>query len=245
MTEALDSELEARFRASMPGAPDGACPSAEVLWSAAGGELPPSELAALSTHLASCGVCGEALSLSAELAAVGKPRTASSPRLLALWRRTPLGVAAVGIPALAAGLVLALWWRSAPPVESPRGPLVVASRGGSADHGAIRSLSAKEQPASEVRLEWTPVERAVRYRVQVSSDDLQPLYDKTVEQGTSLRLPPAVEEHASGRPAVAGGDGASRVGVLHWQVDAILPDGRIVTSPAFTVWLVTSPGTGR
>jgi hypothetical protein len=116
---------------------------------------------------------------------------------------------------------------------------VVASRGGGADREAIRSLSGEEQPAAELRLQWSPVERAVRYRVQVSSDDLQPLYDRTVEQGTSLRLPPAVGERASSRPAVGGAGGTGR-GLLHWQVDAILPDGRVVSSPTFTIRVVAS-----
>jgi len=237
MTQPADSVLEARFRESMPEEPDGGCPPADLLWSAAIGHLSASQLAALSTHLASCGVCGQALSLSAELAAQGEPRSVVGLRILHPWRRGSLGAAAVGITALAAGLVLALWWRGAPPVQSPRGPLVVASRGGGADRGAIRSLSGEEQPAAELRLQWSPVERAVRYRVQVSSDDLQPLYDRTVEQGTSLRLPPAVGERGSSRPAVSGAGGTGR-GLLHWQVDAILPDGRVVSSPTFTVRVV-------
>src|SRR5262249_37618063 len=115
---------------------------------------------------------------------------------------------------------------SAPPAETPRAPLVVASRGGSADPGAIRSLSGELQPAADLRLDWTPVEHAVRYRVQISSDDLQPLFDGTVGQGTSLRVPPA----GTGRAP-----GAGRGQLLHWQVDAILPDGRVVTSPTFSV----------
>jgi len=226
MRDPMDAELEARFRASMPDEPEGPCPPAEVLWSAAIGDMGVDRLTELTTHLASCGVCGQALALSAELATQREPGVADARRSLVRWRRAPLTTVGVGLTALAAGLVLTLWLRSAPPVERPQAPLVVASRGGSADPGAIRPLSAEVQPAADLRLEWTPVVHAVRYRVQVSSEDLQPLYDRTVERGTSLQVPPAVTGRA---PGTGGGQ------LLQWQVDAILPDGRVVASPTFSV----------
>jgi hypothetical protein len=237
MSGPLDSELAPKFRVSMPGAPEGACPPAEVLWSAARGELPSGELEALATHLRTCALCGEALAISADLV------PESESRVLRLARRRQLGVAAAGITALAAGLLVVLWQRGSSSVERPGVPVVVASRGGAADGAAIRAVSKEEQPASDIRLEWTPVEQALRYRVQVSSEDLQPLHDQTVEQQTTLRVPPVVGERASGRPGV-GGSGEVRPGdrgVLHWQVDAIMPGGATVSSPTFTLRVAQSP----
>jgi hypothetical protein len=243
MTWPADSVLEERFQESMPPEADGACPPAELLWSAAIGDLSVRDLSTLSSHLASCGVCGQGLSLSAEFAMQDEIRLPTGLRLLDRWRPPLRTTAVVALPALGV-LVLTVLLTSALPVQISARPVGVASRGG-ADRAGIRSLSGEEQPAAELRLEWTPVDRAVRYRVRVSSDDLQPLYDRTVEKGTSLRLPPAVGERASNHPAIGGSEGAGR-GLLHWQVEGILPDGRIVTSPTFTVRVVpAAPGSRR
>jgi hypothetical protein len=137
---------------------------------------------------------------------------------------------AAGITALAAGLVIFLGQREATPSRG-RGDESTASRGDVGGAG-IRSLSREDQPASEVRLQWTPVDHAIRYRVQVSTEDLRPVYDRTLE-GTTVVLPPEV-----GDLTLRGGGASGAVPPLLWQVEAMLPDGRSVTSATFRVRLL-------
>jgi hypothetical protein len=227
MTEPRDSEWRERFRASMPAEPADACPSPETLWSAARGDLAPEELDSLSGHLRTCAACGEALAISAELAHETQPRLdARSPP-----RFGRVAAVATGITALAAGLVIFLA-QPEPVPSGSRGNEPTTPRGEVGGVG-IRSLSKEEQPASEARRQWTPVEHAVRYRLQVSTEDLRPVYDRTLE-GTVVALPPAVG-HLALRGGATGGGGASP---LLWQVEAMLPDGRSVTSPTFRVRLL-------
>ena len=223
MTEPRDTRWGERFRASMPAEPDGPCPPADTLWSAARGQLDPEALRSLSAHLSTCARCGEALAVSAELAREPEARE----HVMVPRRFGRAGAVAAGITALAAGLVVFLAQREATPSRN-RGDESTASRGDVGGAG-IRSLSTDEQPASEVRLQWTPVDHAVRYRVQVSTEDLRPVYDRTLE-GTTVVLPPAV-----GDLTVRGAAATGAAPPLLWQVEAMLPDGRSVTSPTFRV----------
>ena len=208
----------------MPETPDGPCPSAGALWAAARGELLEAQLESLATHLRSCALCGEALALSADLAEETEPRTEHPPMpLRSRWTR--LGAGAVSLAALAAGFAVMHLQRGSPPAA---GELVAPV--------AIRALSPEEQPRAAIRLAWTPVERAVRYRVQVSSEDLQPLYGRTVERDTSLHLPASIASGGAG--AATGAAQPARRTILHWQVDALFPDGRVSSSPTFTLRLV-------
>lgn len=223
MTGPRDDGLAEAFRASMPAQPEQACPAPETLWGAARGELSGPELEALASHLRTCAACGEALAVSAELASEAEPRVVSLPP-----RRIPrIAGAAAGITALAAGLLVFLVQRAPAPPGSG-GAEVEASRGEAAGAAAIRSLSTEEQPASGARLQWTPVDRALRYRVQLSTEDLHPVYDRTVE-APALALPLALADLARQRSGGA---------VLLWQVEALLPDGRTVLSPTFRMRLV-------
>jgi hypothetical protein len=223
MTGPGDGELGEAFRASMPEQPEPACPSAETLWSAARGELSGPELEALASHLRTCAACGEALAVSAELASeAGAPVPVAAPPRIRPFTRA----VAAGVTALAAGLVVFLVQRA--PAPGSRGAEVEASRGEAPGSAAIRSLSTEEQPATGARLEWTPVARALRYRVQLSTEDLRPVYDRTVE-APALTLPFALGDLARQRTGGA---------VLLWQVEALLPDGQTVLSPTFRMRLV-------
>src|SRR5262249_3854376 len=166
---------------------------------------------ALALHLRSCALCGEALAVSAELAGEADAPEHRTAPLRSRWTR--LGAGAVTLAALAVGFTLMHLQRGTPPEAGElRGPVATS----------IRALSGGEQARSAIRLAWAPVEGAVRYRVQVSGADRQALYDRTVEQDTSLSVPPSL--------------GASSI--LRWRVDAQLPDGRTMTSQTFTVRLV-------
>jgi hypothetical protein len=140
---------------------------------------------------------------------------------------------AAGVTALAAGLVVFLVQRA--PTPGSRGAEVEASRGEAPGGAAIKSLSTEEQPATGARLEWTPVARALRYRVQLSTEDLRPVYDRTVE-APALTLPFALGDLARQRTGGA---------VLLWQVEALLPDGQTVLSPTFRIRLVQPADSSR
>jgi len=128
--------------------------------------------------------------------------------------------------------VLFLTHREPAPGED-RGSELVASRGeGSAE--TLRPLSKEEQPASDARLQWTPVAGAVRYRVQVSTEDLRPIHDRTLE-GTTLALPAELGKLGS---AGVTPEAPQSGQVYLWQVEALLPDGRSVTSSTFRLRLV-------
>jgi hypothetical protein len=226
MTVFRDDAWAEAFRASMPPQPEQACPPAERLWSAARGELSGPELEALTSHLRTCAACGEALAVSAELATEAQPPMKATP----LRRIRRVAAVAGGITALAAGLVVFLVQR-APGASGRRAAEVEVSRGEAAAGAAIRSLSSEEQPASGARLQWTPVDRALRYRIQLSTEDLHPVYDRTVET-TALTLPLALGDLARQRTGGA---------VLLWQVEALLPEGRTVLSPTFRMRLVPPP----
>lgn len=231
MTGPGESEWRARFRASLPAQPESEHPPAETLWRAVRGELSGAELESLAAHLRSCGTCGDAMAVSAELV------SASEPRVLP-WRTSRIGAAAAGITALAAGLLLFVTHREPAQHEQPD---LSASRGAVPPEAAIRPLSKDEQPASDARLQWTSVAGAVRYRVLLSTEDLRPVHDRTLE-GTTLALPPALED--LGNTEVARQREAGRSGRVYlWQVEASLPDGRTVTSSTFRIRLM--PGAPR
>lgn len=230
MTGPGESEWRARFRASLPDEPESEHPPAETLWRAVRGELPARDLESLASHLRSCGACGDAMAVSAELLAESEPR-------ILPWKDRRIGAAAAGLTALAAGLLVFLAHR-APGTHEGSGPDLSPSRG-EVSEPTIRPLSRDEQPASDARLQWTPVAGAVRYRVLLSTEDLRPVHDRTLE-GTTLAIPPGLGDfHSSG---VARQGEAGRSGPVYlWQVEASLPDGRTVTSSTFRLRLIPPP----
>src|SRR5262245_40956784 len=115
----------------MPGTPEGPCPSADFLWTAAQGELPGPQLESLALHLRTCALCGEALAISAELAG---EVDAPEHRPVALRSRWTLG--AVTLAAVAVGFTLMHLQRGTPPEAGElKGPVAV--------QGSIRALSAE------------------------------------------------------------------------------------------------------
>jgi len=231
MTWSPETQWRARFRASMPAQPEGACPPPDTLWRAVRGELSGDELESLGAHLRTCGECGEALAVSADVVAGSEHRPLHwTPR-----RPGRIAAAAGGLTALAAGLLVFLTHREPVPRDG-HGPDLTTSRGEGTVGATIGPLSKEEQPASDARLQWTPVPGAVRYRVQLSTEDLRPVQDRTLE-GTTLVLPP--ELAVVGTEGMAREQQPGRSGRIYlWQVEAMLADGRTVTSSTFRIRLV-------
>src|SRR5262249_48214942 len=100
----------------------------------------------------------------------------------------------------------------------------------------IRPLSREEQPEADARLQWTPVPGAVRYRVQVSTENLRAVLDRTLAE-TSLIVPRGLADLGTERITREQQRGR---GFL-WQVEARLPAGRPVPSPPSRIGLPAAP----
>jgi hypothetical protein len=206
--------LEAAFTS---GRPEGSGPavSAEHLWRAVRGELPPAELQALLDRMARCPAAAEewrlarALAAQAEDAAPGvRPEGPSRPR----WIARAAALAAVF--ALAAfGLRLA----SLPPapVEAP-----IYRAQPTAD---LHALIEESVPLSrdEPVLAWTPSVAGARYQVVLAREDGEVLAELGPTDEPRVRVPAEVLE------------AIPRGGVLLWRVRAWRPDGAASSSITF------------
>ena len=118
--------------------------------------------------------------------------------------------------ALAAGLLIAVGvYRTSQPVPEPVYREV--------HHAGMRSLLPEGQalPREAAVLRWSPLEGAVSYDVQVSTEDLRTVATAKGQPTTAYRIPAS---------ALAGLPSGAR---LLWQVDAVRPDGTHENSPTF------------
>lgn len=214
-------------------------PSPEALWALAAGEMVAPESRRVVDHVSRCPACAEDLRATRDL--VAQSGVASSVASDAARRRSPMQEAAVpkrarrAVPsswaqglAVAAVLVLAVtgWlWTS-------RDSGTTMRQGGQPE---VRSLVEDVELARTAAvLRWTlPEELAAdeaRYDVVVTTEDLVPIAEARSLTEPELRLPP--EDLANLR----------RGAVLLWRVEAALPDGTRVSSPAFRSPLADSNG---
>jgi hypothetical protein len=150
-----------------------------------------------------------ALEMGKELAPTAEPNVVP-------LRRFRLG-AAIGLAAAIAATVIIV--PRLRPVDSG-----IHERGGAPD--GIRSLVPKTpRSRSGLVLEWSPYPAAVRYHVSLAAPDLRVVFQKTGLSGTRVEVPEA---------ALAS---VPHGGRLVWNVEATLPDGRTVQSPAFDLVL--------
>jgi len=196
------------------------CPSPETIWDAASGLLSPGRVGSLGEHAAGCRACTaiwrEATILTRAAATAGGAAPPS--------RRPPTHGMGIGWPllaALAATLALTIvgvcLFQLDPP---PAGGAAVQRE---PEARSIRSLVPEAAPIArdEFRLRWTEGVAGARYRVQVTTANLDLL-----AEGRDLGSPEFLV------PIVALRDVASGETVL-WQVEAVAPDGSRVTSPTF------------
>ena len=222
-----DDPQQARLRAAFAAAdapPDPrSCPSAETIWSAVRGELPPAQLREVVDHTARCSACAEDWRLAAELNrqqaaeeedADGVPRRLGNVVHGRFGRWRPLAAAA----ALAAGLLISIgvYHRGSFHPQEP------AYR--EASHAGIRSLvpAGAALPRKAAVLRWSPLEGATGYDVQVSTDDL-----KSVAAAKGL----SAAQYRISEGALASLPHGTK---LLWRVDALRADGSHQASPTFT-----------
>lgn len=220
-----DDELtDQRLREVLGGIPleEGAtpdCPTAETIWDAASGALPPSEVGRLGEHAAACRACTAVwreATILARAAAGGVEVPA--PRHILPAR---MGIAWPVFAALAATLLLAVVAVCLSQLNPPPAGEGAVLR--EPEARSVRSLlpEAVSIARDEFRLRWTEGKAGARYRVQVTTQDLDLLAEARDLGGPEYLVPVAALRD------VASGD------TVLWQVEAVEPDGSYVTSPTF------------
>ena len=184
----------------------------DLIWRAVSGELPASERRDLVDRTATDPALAEAWRVARELRqAEGDARPAASHTPPA-WRRSWLAAAAV----LLIGAAVAVVFRLSPSREETFRD---------ADHYVVEALVQADAalPRNAFRLRWRPGPPESRYRVRVTTEDLQVL-----TAVSDLTVPELVVNPALLSTVAPG----SRV---LWQVDVTLPAGESISSQTFSV----------
>jgi hypothetical protein len=187
------------------------CVAAAQLLDAARGELPPEEARAVLSHAVGCGACGACLRVARELLRELGEAPAQEPAVRR-WHLPALGAAL----AAAAAIALIPWSRRSP-------PLPPATR--AVEEAPLHALSAEALPRARFVLRWTAAGEGARYSLTVTTRDLSLVHERTGLAATEDVVP---ETALKNLPAGA---------LLGWTVEALLPGGKRISSPAFLVRL--------
>ncbi|MBI3449594.1 MAG: hypothetical protein HY049_11855 [Acidobacteria bacterium] len=203
-------ELRRRFASlSVNAVPGNSCPPAEAIWEALRGEARPAEIESVVAHTAGCSACAEAWRLGHEFAGAASAAARKPlPRRPRPWTALALAAALVVVAGLAIERAL-------------RAPEAIVTRAG--EESGIRSFIPETAVLhrQSCRLRWSQAGPGARYLVRVGAEDLT-----TIATSASLDEPEyIVPEKSLGKLA----PGATVV----WRVEASLPDGRKLASPAF------------
>jgi hypothetical protein len=220
MTE--DAELE-RLRtawASLPPSERGpGCAPPEEIWAAVQGEHPGERARTLIEHAVGCADCATLWRLARELSAA--PADADAPER-SLAAQKPARVlpfrraVAVGAGLLAAAVVAFVL---VPRLSPPAGPPAELRGTGGAE---LRMAPGTESVfRNRATLRWTGAPPGSRYAITVSTSDLTVLFRASGLTATEVEVPAT---------ALAGVPVGSQV---LWRIEAILPDGTRLASPAF------------
>jgi hypothetical protein len=209
--------LREAYASAPAGTASGPCGDPEEIWQAVQGRLAPARVADLLDHALVCTACDRAFVLARELsrdpvsARAIEPLRVSGRRRAALTRRRIL--AGLGIAAAAAAVTVFAFRRPPPAVEPPFR---------TASSGAITALPGTDHlPRDRFLLHWSAGPTGTRYSLWVATPDLRELYAQSRLE-TPEQLVPA--------SALAGVPEGTDV---LWRVEAQLPDGTHLASPAF------------
>jgi hypothetical protein len=217
MSKDLESLRDA-FLAVPAGPPRSDCPQPAEIWDGAQGGLAPGRLTRIVDHLAACMACREAWRLASDLQE-GSPEVRApegiSSSANAWW---PWAAAAAAAAILVVSFALPGWGtfgRRSRPSSPLRGSMT----------GELKSLISETdlQPRNHLLLRWSPAVTGARYRVHVTTRDLTEVGGAAGLDTAEFVVP---EKSLTSLPPKA---------TLLWQVSALLPDGRSITSPTFVV----------
>ncbi len=220
-TERLRDALERLDRRPRPTQD---CPPGEVLLAAVRAELDPERMRAVGAHAVECDPCGEGWRMARgiasgripqpEAAAPPAPERGFAPPIVPSpsFGRWGVGVSAAALAAVASLLLVGPPAGEAPGSDAPAVEEPIVSR-----LDAARPL-----PRQRFVLRWSGPEEA-RYRIRVATQDMRPLVTSLEIRTREYRINPQVLE------------GVAPGAVIVWQVTALMPDGREVLSPHFTV----------
>src|SRR5262245_30902984 len=204
-------ELRARFAALAANAvPGDSCPPAESIWEALRGGASPSETESVVAHMAECSACAESWRLGRAFAGAPSPVVVElRPRGARWWGALGLAAAAVVV---VAGLAIERGMRAPEPIVMRAG-----------EESSIRSLVPETETLSrhDCRLRWSDAGSGARYIVRVGAEDLS-----IIATSNSLESPEYVVPEKSLEKVPSGA-------TILWRVEASLPDGRKLASPAF------------
>jgi len=200
---------------------------AEKVWQVAAGEASGEEVRRVALEAANDPATALALRLARELGAGAEADAAAlaaagpAPAARPSWRFWPAAAAVVMVLAAVVGLR----WLAPGPTPEP------AWRTGEA---AAPLIDASEEGARKPRRDFTLRWRGdllpgARYTVRVTTSDLTP-----VHEADDLEVPETTVPE-SALAALAAGT------TLYWQVEARMPDGRLLTSRTVSVVLVDEP----
>lgn len=213
------------LRESFLSAPDGtesgrSCPPSEQFLMAVLGELSVAENRSLADHGAVCPSCSVTWKLAREYAretglAAAKPTSDVMNRSASSLVRRRWMPAAVGLAAALALLAVFLPWRSERPREEP----VLRAL----DAVAIESRTPEDAPLAGDRftLRWSAGPAGASYNLRVTDYRLNP-----IARAVSLDVPEFTVPATSLKELEPGG-------LVLWQVETVLPNGRHVVSRTF------------
>src|SRR5262245_36488974 len=193
------------------------CPSPEVLAEAASGVFTSVSRESLADHLVACADCAEEFRLrgAADADADGEAAPRAARWALSSTSRSWGWAAAAAV--LAAVLAIPLLRSPQPEAPNTRTQRTLEIRSAIPEDRAL--------PRAACLLRWSPGPAGTQYTVTVAATDLTTLHTAT---GLSE---PALEVPAAKLASVPAG------GRVLWTVEAELPDGRRVRSPAFAARL--------
>ncbi len=211
MTDPQLERLREAFATAGPqDGPSDSCPSADRIWAAAAGELPPSEVEALVDHVGECPWCAYTWRSAVQMGAAEQ-----EPAVVARRRIFPVKRVVAGALALAAGVALVVL-----------GPRLLAPDDGpgeyrAADGPQLEDASAARLSRQEPILRWRGAPAGSLYDVTVTTPELEPVARATGLEQPEFHLP---DEALSALPAGAR---------LHWTATARLPAGEGTLSATF------------
>ncbi len=192
------------------------CPSPERIWAAVRGEVEPTEVQSLLEHTLGCRGCARNWRLAravSQEASDGALQDRLRERSSRRWKRPAWWL-------VAASILVAVGIQVAPKREPP-------TLRRAAQPPALESLipEGASLPRGDFLLRWREGQAGTLYTVQVVTEDLQPVASARNLAESQFRVP---ESSLASLPEDAR---------LFWEVRMESPDGRRLTSPAFSVRL--------